>query len=274
MRTAPRLASANVRIQAIAVNHGTTDYAELLIRSFVRHHPDRSGLRLLLLDNDSPGFERLEELAVDGVQLRRSGYGLEHQVVTHGEIVAAAILEHPDAEAYLLLDSDVCFRTDDTIGGLAAELASDPTVFGVQAQWLGADGSVFRPEPSSGFPRTRIRESVRPAGAGGWSEPYEFEVENRAADRIHPFCALLRNTEALRRTVELFGLSAGLVQSERTGRWWDTLGILTQVMATHGLGWKESLYGVVHFGNVSRDDQWAAEKAAARDRLLADYGRG
>lgn len=77
----------------------------------------------------------------------------------------------------------------------------------------------------------------------------------------------------LRKTVETFGLSAGMVQSERTGRWWDTLGILTQVMATHGLDWKYSSQGVVHFGNVSWDDQWAAEKAAARDRLLAEYRR-
>ncbi|GAB3925916.1 hypothetical protein GCM10011575_06760 [Microlunatus endophyticus] len=226
---------------------------------------------MLLLDNSSPGFERLEQLAVDGVEVRPSGYSLEHQVITHGEIVAAAILEHPDTDAYLLLDSDVCFRTDNTISGLAEELAADPTLFGVQAQWLGPDGDVFRPAPTSGYPHTRIRESIRAAGADSWSEPYEFEVENRAGDRIHPFCALLRNTTALRRTVELFGLSAGLVQSERTGRWWDTLGILTQVMATHGLGWKESAYGVVHFGNVSWDNQWTAEKAAARDRLLADY---
>lgn len=120
-----------MKIQAIAVNHGTTDYAELLIRSFVRHHPDRSGLRLLLLDNDSPGFERLAGLSVDGVEIRPSGYGLDHQVVTHGEIVAAAILEHPDNDAYLLLDSDVCFRADNTIGRIAEELACDATVFGV-----------------------------------------------------------------------------------------------------------------------------------------------
>lgn len=260
-----------MRVQAIAVNHGTSDYAELLIRSFVRHHPDRGDLPLLVLDNDSPGFDRLERLAGDGVEVCRSGYGTDHQVVTHGEIVAAAILDRPDTDAYLLLDSDVCFRTDNTVPGMAAELAADTSLFGVQAQWLLPDGTRFEPTPADDYPRTTIRESLLPAGAAEWSEPYEFQVEIRAADRIHPFCALLRNTPALRRTVDRFGLSAGMVQSERTGRWWDTLGILTQVMATHGLGWRHSSYGVVHFGNVSWDDQWAAEKAAARDRLLAEY---
>jgi hypothetical protein len=260
-----------VKVQTITVNHGTTDYAELLLRSFIRHHPNRLELPFLLLDNDSPGFERLEKLATDGIEVRQSGYGLEHQLNTHGEILAAAVLDRPNCDAYLFVDSDVCFRADRTVDGMAAELAAEPGLFGIQGRWLRHDGGEWAPDP--GRPDVvSIAESVRGAGDDEWPAPLTYDVlRHNDADRIHPFCAMIRNTPLFRRTVETLGLSPALVQSERSGHWWDTFGLMTQVMRINGLGWRRSSCGVVHFGSVSWDSAWAAEKAASRDRLLDEY---
>lgn len=257
-------------VQVIAVNHGTTRYAELMLRSLLQHHRHRSHLQVLLLDNDSPDIERLDLLRDERVRIEQSGYGLDHQVTTHGEILAAAVLANPDCDAYLFVDSDVCFRSDRSIDRMADELAADAGLFGVQARWLLPDGTEFAPEP--GPPDVvGIRESVRAPGATAWSDAISYDVVRHGADRIHPFCALIGNTTLFRRTVETFGLSPAMVQSERSGRWWDTLGLMTQVMRINGLTWRRSEVGVTHFGNVSWDDRWAAEKAADRDRLMTQY---
>jgi hypothetical protein len=91
-------------------------------------------------------------------------------------------------------------------------------------------------------------------------------------DRVHPFCTLLRNTPAVRRTVELIGLSPAMTQCVRGGRWWDTLGLFTQVMRTHGLDWRYSEQQAGHFGNVSWTTDWSVQKADRRDRLRATLG--
>lgn len=256
-------------ILAISVNHGTTDYAELMIRSLLHHHSDRRRLQVLLLDNDSPGAERLHQFASAGISVRRSGYSTRHTVTTHGEILAAAVLDHADHDAYLFLDSDICFRTDHTIDALAAELEADPGLFGVQARWLRLDETPYEPPPGP-RPLVTIKEAVRPEGQADFGDPVSYQV--RIGDRLDPYCALIRNTPAFRRTVESVGLSPAAVQSERTGRWWDTFGLMTQVMATHGLGWRTSSPGVIHFGSASwQDDAWTDQRIAVRDRLLAEY---
>lgn len=261
-----------MRIQVITVNHGTTDYAELLIRSLLRHHPDRPDIEILVLDNESDGFERLRQFVADGVVIERSGYGIAHTLTTHGEILRNAILAHPDCDAYLIVDCDVCFRTDDTIGKLASELAADFGLFAVQATWLTQDETPLpASDPFAPMPVSTVRESVRGSADAPWSDPIEYRVELQLTDRVNPFCALIRNSPELRLAVEHVGLSPAVVQSERGGKWWDSLGMLTQIMKTHGLTWKQSDVGVIHFGNVSWDPTWATEKAAARDKLLAEY---
>lgn len=102
-------------------------------------------------------------------------------------------------------------------------------------------------------------------------DPLEYSLQLRLADRVHPFCALVQNTVPFRKTVEYIGLSPARVESERHGCWWDSFGLLTQVMRTHDKTWRKSAYGVVHFGNVSWDPQWAEQKATQRDSLLLQY---
>ncbi|WP_152363950.1 hypothetical protein [Microlunatus speluncae] len=255
-------------IKVLSVNHGTTAYADLMLRSLVARHPDRAGIEVLLLDSGGCELDRLAWAERHGIRIRPSGYPLDVAVTSHGEILRAAVLAEPDCDAYLFVDADVCFVADDTIGALARELAADPDLFAVQATWLLPDGSVF----AEGGPDDRvawIREAVRPDGVGEWSEPYEYRIGY--GDRVHPFCVLVRNDAPFRTAVEVIGLSPGGTQCVRGALWWDTLGLLTQVMKTHDRSWRRSDAGVIHFGNVSWTADWAAEKAGQRDVLLARH---
>ncbi|WP_432950041.1 hypothetical protein ACQPXM_18055 [Kribbella sp. CA-253562] len=257
-----------MRICVLTVNHGTTPYAELLLASLLHHH-DREDLDIVLLDNASTDLDRLSRF--ESVEVVQTGYTTSHTLTTHGEILRDAVLARPDYDAYLFVDCDVCFVADGTIDTMAAELAADPAAFAVQARWLTPDGGELPPSGEDFHPISYVRESVRRSPDAEWSNPIEYSLELQLTDRVHPFCALLRNDDVFRRTVEVIGLSPAAVQAERGGKWWDTLGLLTQVMKTHGRHWNLSAHGVIHFGNVSWSSDRAAEKAAARDRLLATY---
>ncbi|MEV6287016.1 glycosyltransferase family A protein [Kribbella sp. NPDC051770] len=257
-----------MRICVLTVNHATTPYAELLLAS-LQHHHDRDDLDVVVLDNSSTDLDRLDRFPT--VQVVQTGYTTTRTLTTHGEILRDAVLARPAYDAFLFVDCDVCFVVDGTIDALAAELAADPEAFAVQARWFTHDGGELPASGEDSHPTTYIRESVRRSPDDEWSDPAEYSVEMRLTDRVHPFCALIRNDDAFRRTVEHLGLSPAVVQAERGGKWWDTLGLLTQVMKTHGKHWVLSEQGVIHFGNVSWSSDWAVEKAAARDRLLARY---
>ncbi|MGW0228203.1 hypothetical protein ACWDWO_07805 [Actinopolymorpha singaporensis] len=257
-----------MRIQVVTINHGTTDYADLFLRSLIAHHPDRSELRVLVLDNDSGDVQRLDWARRFGVRIRASGYSLDASVNTHGEILRDAVLAEPDCDAYLFADSDVCFVSDDTLGATARELDSTPDAFAVEALWANEDDTIFHHRAGAPPGTSRIRESVRFAG-GDWGEPYEFDVDY--GDRVHPFCVLVRNDPPFRSTVELLGLSPAMTQCVRGAMFWDTFGLLTQVMRTHGRSWALSSRRVVHFAGVSWQSEYAEDKAARRDTLLGRY---
>jgi hypothetical protein len=255
-----------VRVQVVTVNHGTSAYADLLFRSLIAHHRLGPDLSILLLDNDSGDVERLDWAKEFGVEIRPSGYSLEAAVTTHGEILRDAVLAEPDCDAYLFVDSDVCFTADDTIGTMAAELAADPTLFAVEAGWAHEDGTLFGHSAPTGT--SRIRESVRFEGAD-WCDPYEFDIGY--GDRVHPFCALVRNDAPFRTTVTELGLSPAVTYCVRGALFFDTLGLLTQVMKTHGRTWRRSSRSVIHFGNASWQSTPEDGKAARRDALLHTY---
>lgn len=46
-----------MRVQVLSVNHGTTPYADLLLRSLVAHHADRGQIDVLLLDSGSADLD-------------------------------------------------------------------------------------------------------------------------------------------------------------------------------------------------------------------------
>lgn len=253
-----------MQILAISVNHGTTAYMNLMIKTLL--DVDQTPVHLLVLDNDADDLWTLDWAVARGVAIQPSGYTVRTGgVTTHGEILRDAILAHPEPDAYLLLDADCFFLQQGTVATMADELESDLCLFAVQARQADEHGTDLE-QPFRPWTR-EIEERVRELPDGSWWEPARFSVT--FGDRAHPFCTILRNTPALRRAVDLIGLSPAMTQCEQGGRWWDTLGLFTQVMRTHGLDWRYSTRQAGHFGNVSWTTEWSQEKADRRDQLLA-----
>jgi hypothetical protein len=258
-----------MHIQAIVVNHGTTRYAELLLASLLVHHPNRSDLDILVLDNASPDVHLLDWARDYGVEITPSGYPAESPINTHGEILRDAALARPDCDAHLFLDADVCFVADNTIPTMAAELSADPVLFAVQATWSITGEDTFEIPPRWREYDMYVRDAFKFNANDEWPPLREYVV--RVTDRIWPFCTLVRNDGVFRRIVELIGLSGAHNQALRGGRQWDTFGLLDAVMQTHGRRWQRSTRRVIHFGNVSYQDDVANGKAGRRDELLTNY---
>jgi len=176
-------------ILGISVNHGTTAYMDLMLRTLL-DVDGADGVEVLVLDNDADDLELLGWAVERGVTIRPSGYGQTRSVTTHGEILREAILARPEPEAYLLLDADCFFLEPGTVATMQRELAADDRLFAVQARQTDEDGrdleGVFTPWTRE------IEERARDLPDGQWWDPDRFDVT--AGDRVHPFCTLVRNS--------------------------------------------------------------------------------
>lgn len=202
------------------------------------------GQREWARDDDGDGV--LEAYAkASGVQIVKSGYELKTKWNSHGEILSKFVLEHPGRVYYLFLDTDTCFIQNDTIDTMLWELERAPTAFGI-APRLSSNGE------------TEIEEEY-------WDKVYNY--------RLHPCCALVRNTAVFRRVVEEIGLSCVQYLWAAGEEYLDTFKLMSMVMKTHGCPHILSCKMILHFFSVSYDwePQHAMEfKAGLRDRLLGE----
>jgi hypothetical protein len=234
-------------IEAVTVNHSTSAYMELMLRSlFARHTPDLD-LALTVFDNasedDTAGLRAYAERM--GVPIIPSGFTTSTLNNSHGEILRRFVLEQPHCTHYLFLDSDVCFVEDNMLGHMLDELEADPTAFAVSPR-MSWDGAAELPEEL-------------------WPNVYE--------SRLHPCCALVKNTELFRRVVTDIGLSCMKYLWADREEYLDTFQLMTRVMGTHGLRYLRSSAMILHFFCVSYDwdpDHFKQEKARRRDALLTD----
>ncbi len=184
----------NGRIEAVTVNHNTSRYAELMLRSLYAKHSPGLPLSVTLYDNVSTDdTAALEAFARSkGVAAQQSGFSTQTLNNSHGEILRRFVLEHPTCDYYLFLDADACFIEEDTLGTMQRELDADPAAFGVGPR-LSWDGLTEMPE--------QVRKNnpdIPPA-------------------RLHPCCALVKNTPLFRAVVEEIGLSCvNYLWAERT----------------------------------------------------------
>jgi hypothetical protein len=240
--------SSSQYIQATVVNHNTSKYTELMLRSLFTRHPSDLDLSITVLDNNSQDSMReLEAYTREkGIPIRPSGYELKTKWNSHGEILRKFVLEHPDCNYYLFLDTDVCFLQEDTLPVMVQELEQAPTAFGI-APRISSNGE------------SEIEEKY-------WEVIYK--------SRLHPCCALVRNTPVFRRVTEELGLSCVQYLWAAGEEYLDTFKLMTMVMSTHGLSHILSAKMILHFFSVSYD--WEpphvmAYKAELRDRLLEEY---
>ncbi|MGW7679919.1 hypothetical protein ACWGID_04215 [Kribbella sp. NPDC054772] len=268
-----------MHVAVVVINLGTTNLMDLMLRSFYAHHrSSRHKISLLLYDNDTADIGQLGWTAAMGVEIRQTGYTAADnsgQIYNHGEVLRDVVLAEPEYDAYLFLDTDTCFVRDNTVDALVDDLEADDRLFAVQATWLDQAGELFEElpggiDPATGtVPYTWIREAWSRSADGPWSTPGSYRVE--FGERVHSFCVLVRNDNVFRSIVSAVGLSAARTYEIRGGRWWDTLGLLTQVMKTHGRTWRVCETGVIHFGGGSYKDWARAELDRTCARMLEQY---
>lgn len=236
-------------IAAVSVNHNTSAYMELMLRSLFACHPAGLPLDLTIYDNGSTDdMGQLRSYAAQrGVPIVPSGFELATMNNSHGEILRRFVLEHPDCTHYLFLDPDACFVQPDTLQTMLAELERDPTAFGIGP-----------------------RQS--------WDGENEIPLDVRQANpdicdsRLHPCCALMRNTPLFRMVAELIGFSCARYLWAEREEYLDTSKLMTQVMATHGLRHIKSERLLLHACCVSYEwdsPELRAMKAGWRDERLA-----
>jgi hypothetical protein len=239
--------SSSKYIQAVAVNHNTSKYTELMLRSLFARHSPSLDLSITVFDNDSQDdMTALEAYAKSkGIPVVPSGFELKTKWNSHGEVLSKFVLEYSDCVYYLFLDADTCFIEDDTIDTMIWELEQDQMAFGI-APRISSNGE------------TEIGEEY-------WEKVYDY--------RLHPCCALVKNSAEFRRVVEEIGLSCVKYLWADGEEYLDTFKLMTMVMKTHGYRHILSSKMVLHFFSVSYhwEPQHVMEfKAGLRDGLLGE----
>ena len=121
------------KIEAVTVNHNTSRYMELMLRSLFAHH--QSGINLALTVFDNASTDDISELKAylqsRGLCLEQTGFTTNTKNNSHGEILGKFVLDHPNCTHYLFLDADIRFLKDNTIGVLLKELEEREDAFGI-----------------------------------------------------------------------------------------------------------------------------------------------
>jgi hypothetical protein len=246
------------RIAAVTVNHNTSLYAELMLRSLFATHPplEQMGLSLTVLDNASEDdTTALRAFAAEvGVPVVASGFTTHTKHNSHGEILRRFVLDHPEATHYLFLDTDAVFSQPSAIGTMADELDAAPDdVFAIGARiaspWEPDKDSVVKPE----------------------------KIASLYEQRLHPFCALFRNTPLVRRATDELGFHCHRALWADREQYLDTCELFSVAMRTFGYRYIRSSALVCHFFAVSYD-MYGQDRlqtlAKQRDIMLAALRSG
>lgn len=218
-------------LEVVSVDHGTSVFAELMLRSLFAMHPSGLSFRVTIKQNevtdDPEDRAALSACARQlGATIEPTGLGWE-AVNTHGQILEHFVLEHPDCSHYLFVDSDVCFLQEQTLHTMVGELEADAEAFAItpRKSW---DGEVEAPAGSWVGREIELGYEMRWPGDRNSKRRKSGRrvAHSRLQPRVHPFCTLIRNTPEFRSMVEHLGLSLSW-SFAIPGRIWDTLGLLT-----------------------------------------------
>ncbi len=263
-------------IEACIVNHNTSPYAELALRSLVAMHAAPGGpaeLRVTVVDNHSTdeGFSELESAAREvGATLERSRWPAARSWVnSHGDVLRNFVLTHPDPDYFLFVDSDIVFDRPNGVWTMLREALENPEAWAVQARfhWMEQHDGLGSSLDIWAGQEQRVWVGMREGRTG-----HDYPIIGLRKKRCHPGCTLIANSPAFRRVSEVVGLSGAVVVSQdpEIAGFHDTLGLASQAMSVQGLRYILSEAAVVHFFYVSyeSDPEIAAGKLADCRRRL------
>lgn len=249
--------SVSNRIEACIVNHNSSNFSELAMRSLFAKHADLLSTRQLavtVMDNHSDDEGRTELRAACtelGATFQLSSWPLADTTVnSHGDVMRAFVAARPMATHYLFVDADTYCISESTVDQMVAEIDTARDVWAVQARfsWIEEHEGAGRSLDLWSGRVQQLRAGIDDAQVG------PFPGEHKP--RCHPAFALVRNTQVFRRVADVIGLSAAIIMAadERIAGFADTFGLTTQVMKTQGLRHVLSDVTVGHYHGVSYQD--------------------
>jgi hypothetical protein len=261
-------------VRAVIVNHNTSLFSELALRSLMRsHEADRDDIELdvTVVDNHSsddalPGLRALcSEL---GVAFESSRWPADEAPVnTHGDVLRDFVLADTRADHFLFVDCDIDFEEEGSVSVLVDDLAADEELWAVQARfrWTeenhGADASL---DIWAGRPiDLRVGRSI-----DRWDDVDGFT--GTIQRRCHPGATLVRNSEMFRRVANVVGFACAVRMSADPahGGFLDTFGLACAAMEAAGYRYRLSRATVHHFFMASYDrERIQARETDARTRL-------
>jgi len=257
-----------MRINVVAVNHNTSLFTELAVRSLLKMHGPRSNWRLVVLDNASTDETQvLKEYAEGaGIEFHQSGLQADdRQANSHGEIIRQFVMTNPDCDYYLLLDTDICFVMQNTVDQMLSEFKNRDEAWAIQAR-VGLDSTYLfkseKPVLTQDLSEYRSKEFAEKKRLYLHHQKLLFEpiadnmkdpistMSGSGKPRCSPMCTLIKNTPAFRRVADRIGLSSAWIYEDNMvgAGMYDTMGLLTAVMTTHEQIYLTSSQGVIHFG--------------------------
>ncbi len=254
-------------VRAIIVNHNTSLFSQLALRSLLWSHDGDEGIDLTVsvVDNHSSD-EDLAALkdACDslGATFSLSRWPLaESKLNTHGDVLRDFVLTHEDAEQFLFVDTDIDFEEQGTVTTMTAEVAADDDVWAVQARFRWAEenrgeGASLDIGAGSDIALKVGRASARLDETKGF--------DGTIQRRCHPGATLCPNSPLFRRVAEHVGFSTAARVSADTQHagFFDTFGLASAAMTAAGKRYVLSRATVHHFFTASYDDEYAAKRKA------------
>jgi hypothetical protein len=248
---------ATSRVEACVVNHNTSEFAELALRTLVATHQQRLAtgqLHVTVVDNHSTdaGLSDLVAAANElGATFQRSRWpAASTPVNSHGDVLRDFVAAHDQATHVFFVDADVVFTSPDPLGVMLAEMQEGRDVWAVQARFQWDED---KQGPGASLDIWAGHHEQLWVGIG--RRPVQsFPGQHKR--RCNPACTLVANTPVFRSVAEIIGLSAGVVLSadEEMAGFADTLGLASLAMRTHNLRYVLSAVTVGHHSGVSYDD--------------------
>lgn len=248
-------------VDAVIVNHNTSAFAELAVRSL---HAAAllagTVVRITLVDNHSTDDTRAlrEAVAECGCDWELSRWPAGGQpLTTHGDVLRDFVLARPDADGFLFAESDICFLEPDALSTMLTELDAQPAVWAVQGRLL--TGRYVGPVTF----REAVHRKRRPLELtahlsletdDGSTSTMDTVHSGRRIPRCHPGCALIRNSDPFQLATRHLGYSAAWTWSNdrQLGGLSDTLSLVSNVMRTHRQRHLMSAASVIHFWHGTR----------------------